>query len=467
MRVPSIVAAGRYCVRDGEEARLASGTSSAAFIRSQGPLPLRVREERGHHARPGFPGSAVVLGEATFEVISVDERAGEVVYRLRRWPEGEVVRHRVVYGPAFIAAADAERARERVRARARPWRPLLSPLVGSLPQPEQLHACDWLGLDPVVATCLSGLAEATAVFMAISLLARHAETGLAVMMVVAAPGLVFLVLPGLGRAASALLFREPAGSPAVGVVLAALRAVHAPRLPATTAPGALSRARFWAELAVDDTVDPLGDGAFLVRSRLPHLSWTAARPVQTGDEFWRVVPQEAERDRGGWVWSYRLEPVAESADGAASEPPPPTAYADEVLGQVRREWDAFNRGFAALTSMLSSEVQARAFAHRGAEAAARPWALLTAGLEAALAVYLFSFLPGPPADPVAPVAAGLALVLAADALLRTASVRASRYAPSLLRFLLPSNVLRPERVAYQEHRQAERRLDTGAAVGDR
>jgi len=454
-------------VRDGEEARLASGTSAAAEIRSRGRLPLRVREERGHHARPGFPGTAVVLADTTFEVVAEAERGGEVVYALRRWPEGEVTRHRVVYGEAFIAGVEEQRAQQRVQARVRPWKPLLSPLVGSLPEPEQLRACEWLGLDPVVASCLSGLAEATTVLTAISFLARHADTGTAVMMVVAAPGLVFLVLPGLGRAASALLFREAAGSPAVSFALTALRAAHALRPPATTKAGSLTRGRFWAELAAGDAVEPLGDGGFLVRGRLPHLSWTAAHPVQTRDDLWRVVSQGPQRDSSGWVYAYRLEPLADRADGGASEPPPTTAYADEVLGEVRREWDAFNRGFAALTSMLSTEVQARAFGHRGGQAAARPWALLTSSLEAALAVYLFSFLPGPPADPVAPVAAVCALLLAADAVLRTAAVRASGYAPSLLRLLLPSNVLRPERVAYQAHREAERELDGSEAAGDR
>ncbi|HVO11822.1 MAG TPA: hypothetical protein VMX54_13875 [Vicinamibacteria bacterium] len=463
--MPKAVAAGRWRVREGEEARLASGTSSAAEIRSRGPLPLRVRQERVHHARPGFPGSAVVLGDATFEVVAEDERAGEVVYALRSWPEGEVVRHRVVYGPAFIAGVDEQRARQRLHALARPWKPLLSPLVGSLPEPEQLRACERLGLDPVFTTCVSGLAEATTVLMAISFLARHAETGMAVMMVTAAPGLVFLVLPGLGRAASAVLFRETAGSPLVSFGLAALRAVQALRLPAAAPARSLTRARFWAELAAADTVDPLGDGAYLVRGRLPHLGWTAARPLQIGDDFWRVVPQDPERDTAGWVYGYRLEPAAEPAGGGVSAPPP-TAYADEVLGQVRSEWDGFNRGFAALTSMLSSHVQARAFAHRGGPAAARSWTFLTSGLEAALAAYLFSFLPGPPADPVAPAAAVFALALAADAVLRTAAGRAGRYAPSLLRVLLPSNVLRPERAAYQAHRQAERRLDAEAAAGD-
>ena len=52
----------------------------------------------------------------------------------------------------------------------------------------------------------------------------------------------------------------------------------------------------------------------------------------------------------------------------------------------------------------------------------------------------------------------LAAVLAADGLLRLRAARRGRYAPSLLRFLIPTDVLRPERVAYHAHRDAERRI---------
>jgi hypothetical protein len=36
------------------------------------------------------------------------------------------------------------------------------------------------------------------------------------------------------------------------------------------------------------------------------------------------------------------------------------------------------------------------------------------------------------------------------------ATRAGRYAPSLFRFALPSDSLRPERVAFHAHRDAER-----------
>jgi hypothetical protein len=39
---------------------------------------------------------------------------------------------------------------------------------------------------------------------------------------------------------------------------------------------------------------------------------------------------------------------------------------------------------------------------------------------------------------------------------RVRATRQGRYAPSLFRFALPSDSLRPERVAYHAHRDAER-----------
>ena len=97
---------------------------------------------------------------------------GLVVYRLRAWPEGEVIRDRVVYGPAFVRAAEAERERARVRERARPWRLLLYPVVGLLPEEEQERVCDRLGLYAVTATLVSGLVESAGVILALLLVAR-------------------------------------------------------------------------------------------------------------------------------------------------------------------------------------------------------------------------------------------------------------------------------------------------------
>jgi hypothetical protein len=50
----------------------------------------------------------------------------------------------------------------------------------------------------------------------------------------------------------------------------------------------------------------------------------------------------------------------------------------------------------------------------------------------------------------------LALSLLVDAARRAHAARRGRYAPSLFRFLVPSNLLRPQRAAYHAHRDAER-----------
>src|SRR5512141_2709292 len=123
--MPAPVAAVR--IADGEEARVASAMPAEAVVWSRGRLPLRTRTPARHHARPGFPGTAVVIRDETFEVLSETElpEDGLVLYRLRAWPEGEVIRDRVVYGATLVRAAQQERERERVRARVRPWRFLL------------------------------------------------------------------------------------------------------------------------------------------------------------------------------------------------------------------------------------------------------------------------------------------------------------------------------------------------------
>jgi hypothetical protein len=69
---------------------------------------------------------------------------------------------------------------------------------------------------------------------------------------------------------------------------------------------------------------------------------------------------------------------------------------------------------------------------------------------------VLSFLPVPPADPLGPVLSLVAVLLLLDSALRLLAVYRGRYAPSLLRHVIPSDLLRPERVAYHAHRDAER-----------
>jgi hypothetical protein len=454
-------AAGRWRVGEREEARLTPGAAAAAEVWSQGFLPLRVRSEGSHRLRPAFPGTAVVLGEGTYEVLTETElpEDGLVVYRMRPWPEGEVIRDRVVYGPAFVRAAEAERGRARGRARARPWRLVLYPVVGLLPEEIQERACDRLGLYAVTATLVSGLVESLGVILLLLLVARSSEKGASIMVVVSLPGLVLLVLPGLGRAFGAVFLRETGGSAPVALVFEAMRALGALRERRDRSFVPLTRSAFWERLGRPDTVEASLDGTLVFRGLLPHLTWGGSRRLSAGRDHWGVVPEPPALDRGRLVYSYRLVPLGDAP--APGEPPPAapsaTAYAEEVLAQVRQEWDGFNEGFAWLTSMLSSTLQARAFDHRGGPSAARRATMATAVACAVLGFYLLSFLPGgPAADPLAPFVGALSVGLLVDAVRRVRATRQGRYAPSLFRVLLPSDSLRPERVAYHAHRDAER-----------
>ena len=454
-----VVEPGRLRVADGEEARLTPGAAADAEVWSRGFLPLRQRSEGSYRLRAAFPGTAVVLGRSTFEVLSETElpEDGLVVYRMRAWPEGEVVRDRAVYGAAFVRAAQAERERVALRQRARPWRFLLYPLVGLLPEEEQARIGDRLGLYSVSATLVSGLVEGIAILLVPVLVARGGPAH-AIGMLSVSVGFALLALPAFGRAFSAFFLREAGGSAPVVMALELLRALgmRAMRHDASVVP--LTRAAFWERLARADHVTPASDGSRLYRGLLPHLSWDEARHIAAGSDYWRATPEPVELDRGRLVYAYRLVPAAEEEPAAApSEPPAPSAYADEVMDGVRREWDDLNHGFAWLTSLLGEEQQARAFDHRGGPSAARSAVLFTAGLGALGALYVLSLFPGPPGDPIGPLVFVLALVQLADSAWRLLRMREGRYAPSVWRAFVPSDILRPERIAYHAHRNAERR----------
>jgi hypothetical protein len=452
--------AERFRVRDGEEARLTPGAAADAEIWSRGFLPLRVRSEPSR-LRPAFPGTAVALGERTYEVLTETELPddGLVVYRMRAWPDGEVARDRVVYGPALVRAAEAERERARVRTRARPWRPLLYPLVGLLPEEAQTRVCDRLGLYAVTATLVSGLVESFGVMAALLLIRKVSEPGAAILLVTALPGLVLLVLPGLWRAFGAVFLRETGGSAPVALVFSALGALRATRERRDRSFVPLTRSAFWERLGRPDTVEASPDGSLVFRGLLPHLTWREGRRLAAGRDYWSVERRPPEFRGGRVVYAFRVVALGDAPEpfDASPTPPAPSAYADEVLQDVCREWDGFNEGFAWLSSMLSSDVQARAFAHRGGPAAARRATIASASACGVLGVYLLSFLPGgPAADPLAPSVFVLSTALVVDALLRVRATRGGRYAPSLFRVVLPSDSLRPERRAYQAHRDAER-----------
>jgi hypothetical protein len=451
----------RWRVGEGEEARLTPGAAADAEVWSRGFLPLRARCEGSYRLRAAFPGTAVVLGAGTYEVLSETELPEHAlfVYRLRLWPQGEVVRDRVVYGPAFVRAVLAERERARGRELARPYRFLLYPLVGLLPEEEQVRLAERFGLYAVTATLVSGLVEGLLILLAPVLLSRFGPA-YAIGAVSTSIAFALLALPALGRAFAALFLRETGGSAPVVLAFEALRAlgVRFARHDRSVVP--LTRGAFWERLARPDTVTREADGSLLYRGVLPHLSWDGARSLEAGGDYWQATPEPPRLDRGRLVHAYRLVPMGDPAGSGERAPTPPaaTAYADEVMGGVRREWDDWNAGFAWLTSLLPEQLQARAFDHWGGPAAARRATLWTAGAGAAAAFYLLSFLPGPPGDPIGPVLGLVAALLLVDGALRLRASGQGRYAPSLLRYLIPTDVLRPERVAYHAHRDAERRI---------
>jgi hypothetical protein len=273
------------------------------------------------HLRAAFPGSAVVLGEETYEVVSETETNEGVVYGLRAWPEGEVARARMVYGPRLVHAARAERDRAAAQARARPYRLLLYPLVGLLPEEAQERWADRLGLYAVKATLVSGAAEVVVLLAVIWAIARAADEGLRLVLVLGSPVFLFLALTGFGRAFSAAAFRETRGEYLIEAVYAGWETLrrearaHDPTLVPMT------REAFWARLEEPDRVTREKDGALLFQGLLPHLSWHAGHHVRAGEDFWLVERLPPALVRGRLVFGYRLTtPPGRPPHSTAAEP---------------------------------------------------------------------------------------------------------------------------------------------------
>jgi len=451
--------ADRFVVAEGEEARLTPEGPTAAHIVSRGYLPLRVRTEDRYRLRAAFPGTAVVLGESTFEVVEEVEQAESVVYRLAPWPEGEVQRDRVVYGPRLVRAAQAEREHARTRERLRPVRWLLYPIVGMLPEEQQDRACDRLGLYAVTATFVSGLVESLAFLLVLGLASHTSDEGRRATLLLSTPLLLAFVLPGFSRAFSAVAFRETGGSwPVIlGFEIARALGRAVDRHDATLVP--LTRASFWERLALPDRIEREADGSLLYASTLPHLTWQGGRRLEAGGHHWLPALLPPILHRGRLLHQYRVARLGDPVPPGEPEPeaPSPTAYSDEVLAGMQREWDDLRVGFDWLVSLLATTLQKRACDRRGGQPAIRRWTVITAATSIVLGLYLLSFLPrGPAADPLAPVAGLLGLLLIADGGYRWHRSSRGEYAPSLLRVVLPSDSLRPERLAFHAHRDAER-----------
>lgn len=431
-------------VADDEYVQAVPGEPGAAVIVSAGYLPVRVPIVAGGvHHRPPFPGTTVDVAGVRYEVVDEENRDGLVLYALKPWPPDQIIRELVTYDRAFVAALHEERRRLARRERGRRLYWPLYPLLGALPEPEQIRWCDRWGLDPRTATVVSAAAEALVILFAWKSL-RPAP---AILLMGAS---ALLVSSALMRITGALITAEVAGSP---LVAAALRVVAPfrrglPEPDVTLLP--MTRPAFWARLALPDRQKREADGAVMVRSVLPHLTWQVGQRVAgEAEHWWRVTAAHTVLEHGRLVYVYRLvvEGITEGATVGDARPPRTTAYQDAVLGGVRREWDDVRTAFGWLISLLPADVQERAVGHVGG-----PRALRMA--TAASAVF---FLGAAAWMAAAPTLLNLATaaVLATDAVRRLGRLAQGRYAPSLFARWVP-RYMRPERLAYQAHRQAER-----------
>jgi hypothetical protein len=452
---PSLADSGTraHRVDEGECAVVSAGPPERATVTSRGFLPLRVRTDGVPYRRPAFCGTALVLGEQTYEVIAETQSAEGVTYALRPWPAGEVVRDRLVYGPRLVREAQEDRDRAARRERVRPYRFLLYPLVGFLPAERQERVALGLGLYSVTATAVSGVVEGLLPFAAMGLIGRSAEPWLAVVLVLLTPLVWFFCLAGFSRSFAAVAFRETSGPFLVEAGSAAWKALVGGVNPVDTPLVPLTRAAFWVRLGGADEVTTEGRGAYVFRGLLPHLTWHTGHHVRAHGGYWLVEELPPALEGGRLVYRYRLAAAATDSTPPLA-PPASDAYAAEVRAQIEREWDDLLGGFSWLASLLSTAVQHRAFDRRGGPPAARRPTWVTAFAGFAFAGFVLAQ-PREAGDPIGPWLRLTSVLLLVDGAVRLARTSRGRYAPSLFRFALPSDALRPERIAYQAHRDAE------------
>jgi len=444
----------RWRVDTGEEARLTPDGPSAAIVESQGALPLRPRSEAlGVHHRPEFPGSCVLLGGQRFEVVEEQPLETGFRYLLEPWPPEAVIRTTLSYGPTLVRAAQAERQRAVERERAQRWSLAVAPLVGLLPEERQILACDRLGLDPYVTT-FAGAALEVAAGLGVAL---SIGAGPATLLLAEVLGAAF-VIPALLRLAGLLIAGEISGNWLLGALGDAFGVGSVARADATVLP--LTRSAFWSRLTQPDRVERQADASLVFRGLLPHLTWgtelthrVAGVPprLRVGNDYWNVAPLETALERGRLVYAYHLWPARDEnmlSDLPDPPPPDPRHYANEVLADVARQWDDLLRAFPWLPPLLPRAVQERAYRGRGGAAVARRWTLRSAAFFALVGSWMLLG-----RDPFSLVTAILLFVDAGQRVWRTLR---GDYAPSILGSLL-ADYLRPERLAYQAHLEAERK----------
>lgn len=390
-----------------------------------------------------FPGTRIHLGVRAFEV--VDEHAaedGRVRYELRDWPSDQVARQQVTYDRTLLGPVLAERRRLADRARVRWWSWLLYPLVGLLPEDRQIQECDRFGLEPRMATFVSGAFEAT---LAITLPRWGGAISL---------GAVAWPWGGTaaGRTIFALLFGDVAGTP-LTVLLRPLEGWRQRgKLPDLTVLP-LTRTAFWGRLARPDKVVQDEDGSWVVSALLPHLDWGEGHKVRMGDDFWNASQPPAAYQGGRLTHRYRLVRLTEAGDAAPATAPDPLSYQRSVRRRVSREWDRLLSSliFRWLVSILPVAAQKRALEGRD-PGPLRTASRITCGLTALLGLW---FVTG-----AGPMNWLSGLVLFGDAAQRLPRVLSGAPAPSLFGPLF-SDYLPPERDEYARHRDAERAVLAG------
>jgi hypothetical protein len=431
----------RVLCRVDDDDYAADDAGQGAFIVSGGTLPLRTRTlARGVHHRPEFPGTAVVIGDARYEVMEqTHELSGRTCYALRPWPEKQLVRDQVCYGRELVVAVRRERETAARQLWGRRYLAPLHPLFGLLPEPLQIAACDRWGLDPVRATWTSGATEAVLLFAAW----RRLDGIIAFALLPIGGG---YMLTCLLRVLGALTVAEVAGSPVAAAAWWALRTADAAL--AASRERVMTREAFWARLARPDR-QARTEGVLEVEADLPHLSWSPRSRVRGvgPDDWWLVEDEWTTETRGRRVYGYRLTAEQEPG-GPAPAPPRPTAYGDAVLAEVVSGWDQLrDAGFGWIVSVLPDDVQDRALRDRGGAATIRLATAFSVAFTMAAAVWMAA----------RPTALNLltAAVLAFDAVRRGIRWGQGRYAPSLVGPAL-AGYMPPERGAYHTHRDRER-----------
>jgi hypothetical protein len=390
----------------------------------------------------------VKLGEQIFEVVEEREEPGRVVYHLRPWPEGQVLRQTILYGEEFIRGIQEQRLFVEKREKARRYSWLFYPFVGLLPEDEQIRVADRFGLDPIIATFSSGLFEALLAFWLWSYIAKSLQTHHSVVLPLAAPvfGMLFVV-PGALRAVFAILLNEVAGS----LFVAAARRVRQAfaserqRLDRTFLP--LTRQAFRKRLLLPDRHTKEADGALLVESLLPHLSWVSSPRLVNGEDIWMVSPLPPVLRRGRLTFSYRLNPLTDPENAGDLPPPGQDTYQREVMDRIDEGWERrLDAGGAWLVSLLPSATQQRALGSRRARAVQKA-AAVTAATTLVAGIVLLAV--------GGTMMVFFGLILTGDAAFRFLRISRARFAPSLLGLLL-GDIASPESRSYRDHREAER-----------